>query len=144
MMSSSQRTLMQTKGVVIGRILIGLLFFSSGLSMLLMQSPSGVASYFETLSLPLPAILAWVVIVFKILAGGMLIIGKRVGLAAAGLAIFTLLTILIAHRSFEDVNLFKNLAIVGGLLYVMAFGAGSWSSPKTAATPENNTPQPSL
>jgi putative oxidoreductase len=127
MLSESQRVCMQTKGVVIGRVLMGLLFLVSGLGMLFMQTPAGVAGFFASLSLPMPAILAWVVIVFKIVAGGLLVVGKRVGAAAAALAVFTFLTILIAHRDPNDVNLFKNLAIIGGLMYVMAFGAGKWS-----------------
>jgi putative oxidoreductase len=127
MLSDSQRQLLQTKGVVLGRVLLGLLFFSSGLSMLFMQGPAGVAGYFESLNLPIPALLAWLVIIFKITAGGALMIGKCVGKTAGALAVFTLLTILIAHRSFEDLNLFKNLAIAGGLLYAMAFGGGNWS-----------------
>ena len=127
MLSVSQRECMQTKGVVVGRILMGLLFLVSGLGMLFMQTPAGVAGFFASLSLPMPAILAWVVIIFKIVAGGLLVVGKRVGAAAAALAVFTFLTILIAHRDPNDVNLFKNLAIIGGLMYVMAFGAGKWS-----------------
>lgn len=130
MLSDAQRTMLQTKGIVIGRILMGLLFFTSGLGMLLTQTPAGVTGYFESLGLPLPMVLAWLVIILKIVAGGLLIIGKRVGLAAAALAVFTLLTVLIAHFSLEDGQLFKNLAIIGGLMYVIAFGGGTWNTPK--------------
>jgi uncharacterized membrane protein YphA (DoxX/SURF4 family) len=35
-----------------------------------------------------------------------------------------LLATLIAHTDINDINLFKNLAIIGGLLYVLAYGAG--------------------
>lgn len=120
--------MVQTKGVVVGRVLMGLLFLSSGLGMLFMQGPAGVAGYFDSLGLPMPVIVAWLVIILKIVAGGLLVIGKKVGAAAGALILFTLGTILIAHLDLEDVNLFKNLAIVGGLLYAMAFGAGQWSS----------------
>ncbi len=72
-------------------------------------------------------ILVWLVILLKLVAGGAVIIGKRVGLASAALIIFTFLTILIAHRSFEDVNMFKNLAIIGSLLLLMAYGPGGYS-----------------
>ncbi|HMO77765.1 MAG TPA: DoxX family protein [Candidatus Paceibacterota bacterium] len=128
MLSNSQRELLQTKGVVVGRVLMGLLFLVSGLGMYFMQTPAGAAGYFATLSLPVPLVLAWLVIILKVVAGGALVIGRNVGCAAGALIVFTVLTILIAHRSFEDVNLFKNLAIIGGLLYVAAFGAGRWSS----------------
>ena len=124
MLSSSQRDFIQTKGVVIGRVLIGLLFLSGGLSMLFMQGPAGVAGYFGSLGLPMPVVLAWLVIILKIVAGGMVVIGRNVGLASGALIVFTFLTILIAHLDPTDTQLFKNLAIIGGLLYVMAFGAG--------------------
>ena len=126
-LTPSQRMLLQTKGVVVGRVLMGALFFSSGLSMLFTQTPAGVAMYFDSLGLPMAALLAWVVIALKIVAGGALILGKHVGMAALALAAFTLGTIVIAHLDLEDMNLWKNLAIVGGLLYAAAFGAGSWS-----------------
>ncbi len=130
MMSEAKRVFVQTKGVVIGRVLMGLLFFGSGLGMLL-GGPANSAAYFESVGLPFAGILVWVVIVLKIGAGGAVIIGKNVGQAAALLAAFTFLTILVAHRDFNDPGMFKNLAIIGGLLYVMAFGAGHWTSPKT-------------
>lgn len=128
MLSSSQRELIQTKGVVIGRVLIGLLFLSGGLSMLLMQGPAGVADYFGSLGLPMPVVVAWLVIILKIVAGGMIVIGRNVGLASAALIVFTIGTIFVAHFDLADTQLFKNLAIVGGLLYVMAFGAGNLNS----------------
>jgi len=130
MMSEAKRVFVQTKGIVIGRILIGLLFFGSGLGML-MSGPANTAAYFESIGLPLAGILVWLVIVLKIVAGGAIIIGKHVGQAAALLAAFTFLTILVAHRDPSDPGMFKNLAIIGGLLYVMGYGAGQWSSPKT-------------
>ncbi len=63
-------------------------------------------------------------IAVKILAGGALMLGYRTGLAAALLLGFTALTILFAHLNPDDINLWKNLAIIGGLLYAMAYGPG--------------------
>lgn len=135
MLTEPQRDLMRDKGTMLGRVLIGLLFFSSGLSMLLVNGPGNTAMFFESMGIPLVGIIVWLVIVLKIVAGGAIMIGKRVGLASASLIIFTLLTIVIAHRDFADINLFKNLAIVGGLLYLMAYGpCGS----NTRLAPVNN------
>jgi len=130
MMSDAKGVFVQTKGVVVGRVLRGLLFFGSGLGMLI-NGPTGAAAYFESVGLPLAGILVWAVIILKIVAGGAIIIGRNVGQAAAALAVFTFLTILVAHRDFNDPGMFKNLAIIGGFLYMMAYGAGHWSSPKT-------------
>lgn len=126
MLTAPQRDLVRDKGTILARVLIGLLFFVSGMS-ILFQGPENVAGFYENLGLPMASILVWLVILLKLVAGGAVIVGKRVGLAAAALIIFTFLTILIAHRSFEDINMFKNLAIIGGLLLLMAHGPGGYS-----------------
>ncbi len=124
MLTEPQRDLVRDKGTMLGRILIGLLFFSSGLNILLINGTTGTTMFYESLGIPLAGIVVWLVIIIKVVAGGAIIIGKRVGMASASLIIFTLLTIVIAHRDLGDINLFKNLAIVGGLLYLMAYGPG--------------------
>jgi putative oxidoreductase len=123
MLSNEQRDLMRTKGTMLGRILIGLLFFFSGLGIVI-DGPMNTAMYFANLGIPLATLAVWPVIIIKLGAGGALIAGYRVGVAAGLLILFTLLATLIAHMDINDVNLFKNLAIVGGLMYVMAYGAG--------------------
>jgi putative oxidoreductase len=124
MFSEPQRDLLRDKGTKFGRFLIGLLFVGSALTMLFISGPTVTANYFANLGLPYPALLVWPVIVLKIVAGTMVIFGKRVGLASMILIAFTILATVVAHRSFQDVNLFKNLAIVGALLYLVAFGPG--------------------
>lgn len=123
MLSDGQRETLRTKGTMLGRMLIGLLFFFSGLGIII-NGPENTVAYFKILGMPLASLAVWPVIILKIGAGAMLIAGFRVGVAAGALIIFTLLATLIAHMDINDVNLFKNLAIVGGLLYVMAYGAG--------------------
>jgi putative oxidoreductase len=131
MLSESQRVCVQTKGVVIGRVLMGLLFLVSGASMFLGEGgPSAMAGYYTMVGLPMAGLLVWLVATLKVVAGGMLIIGRNVGCAAGALAVFTLLATLLAHRDIADpmqlTNALKNLAIVGGFLYIIAFGAGKW------------------
>lgn len=123
MLSDGQRQTMRTHGTMLGRMLIGLLFFWSGISIII-GGPANTAMYFASVGVPLASLAVWPVIALKLAAGGALIAGYRVGIAAGALIIFTLLATLFAHVNIEDVNLFKNLAIVGGLLYVMAYGAG--------------------
>ncbi len=130
MLSDSHRSCMQTKGVVIGRVLIGLLFFVSGLGMLT-GGPAGTTAYFTSLGIPLAGLVVWLVIILKIAAGGAIVIGKRVGLAAFTLIAFTALATIIGHfglgenAEFDMIGVTKNLAIIGGLLYMIAYGAGS-------------------
>ncbi len=125
MLSEPQRDLVRDKGTVFGRVLIGLLFFASGLSMLLVSGPAGSAMFMESMGVPLAGIVVWLVMAAKIGAGGAIILGKRVGLAAAVLIGFTVLATLVAHVSpFDEISVLKNLAIIGGLLYLMAYGPG--------------------
>lgn len=125
MMSESQRIMMRTHGTLVGRALIGVLFLLAGYAKLTGDGGvGGFAGGLEGMGLPLAALLAWVVVAIEILGGAALILGYRVGLAAASLAVFSLLTVVVVHNNMEDPMLFKNLAIMGGLLYVLAYGPG--------------------
>jgi putative oxidoreductase len=127
MIKESHLEIVRTHGSKFGRVLIGLLFLVSGLLMLTVQGPAAVGGYFASLGIPMAGLVAWAVIVLKIVAGGAIVIGKRTTEAAAALIIFTLIATLLGHMSVETdpmfpIGLLKNLAIVGGLLYLMAFG----------------------
>jgi len=133
MLNDSQRKMVQTKGVVIGRILIGFLFFMAGVGMITAEGgPASMVGYYTSVGLPMAGVVVWLVAILKIAADRMLVIGRNVGCAAGLLAAFTLLATLLAHREVADpmelMQALKNLAIVGGLMYVAAFGAGRWSS----------------
>lgn len=114
---------LQSTGTLVGRFLLALLFVSSGVNMLL-GGIGNTAAYFDSLGLPIAGILALLVVALKIGAGGAMMLGIKTEEAAAALFVFTALTILIAHLSLEDMSFWKNLSIMGGLLYVMAYGAG--------------------
>lgn len=125
MMSESQRAMMRTHGTLLGRVLLGLLFLLAGYNKLTGDGGvSGFADMLTTMGMPVAMLLAWVVVLVEIVGGAALILGYRVGCAAGALAIFTFLTVVIVHGSMDDPMLFKNLAIMGGLLYVLAYGAG--------------------
>ncbi|MCA9354767.1 MAG: DoxX family protein [Candidatus Kaiserbacteria bacterium] len=115
--------MLRTNGVLAGRFLLALLFVSSGVNMLL-GGVGNTAMYFDSMGIPMATVAAVVIIALKIGAGLCLMLGVKVEEAALALFIFTGLTILIAHRDTADMNLWKNLSIMGGMLYVMAYGAG--------------------
>ena len=127
MIKDSHLEIVRTKGSKLGRVLMGLLFFVSGVG-ILMNGPAMTGAYFDSLGIPLAGLMAWLVMILKIVAGGAIMLGKRVTEAAAALIIFTLAATLVAHMDFADpmqlTQALKNLAIVGGLLYLMAFGPG--------------------
>jgi len=60
-----------------------------------------------------------------------LLLGYRTRAVAAILFLFTLVTAALFHNHFADQNqfihFFKNVAIAGGLLNVVAFGGGRFS-----------------
>lgn len=138
-MLESYKPMLRTTGTLVGRFLLALLFVSSGVNMLL-GGIGNTAMYFDSVGVPMASIMAVVVIALKIGAGGALMLGYKAEEAAAALFIFTALTIYIAHMDPQDMNLWKNLSIMGGLLYVMAYGPGEgWTmGGKKAAMPSQN------
>ena len=113
-----------------GRLFIGLPFLVSGLSKL--------AAYGATIdvimasNLPLPPPLAYAGSVTVELGCGLLMIaGYQARIAAAVLALFCLATAVFFHTNFADPNqtfhFIKNLIMAGGLLQIVAFGAGELS-----------------
>lgn len=128
MITETHLEFVRNSGTKLGRFLVGLLFFVSGLSILFISGPAGTVAWFDAIGIPLASITVWLVILVKLVAGGALMIGRYVPHAAAALIIFTLLATAIAHLDFADPTqltaALKNLAIIGGLLYIMAFGPG--------------------
>lgn len=110
-----------------GRILLALIFIIAGLSKI--PAIEGNVGYMQAYGVP--GILIWPTIVVEVLGGLMLAIGFKARWAAGALAIFALLTALIFHTDFANASqmtsFMKNFAIAGGMLYVIAYGAGALS-----------------
>lgn len=113
-------------GPVLGRVLIALLFVISGFGKLM--DPGGTAGYIASKGLPLSQVLAWAAIVVELLGGLMLIVGFKTRFTAVVIFLFTIVLTVIFHPWWADpaqkIAFLKNLAIMGGLLYVAAHGAG--------------------
>jgi putative oxidoreductase len=114
---------------LIGRILIGVLFLMAGLSKL--GAPAATQGYIASVGLPAPVAAYGVAVLVEVVGSVLLIVGFQVRIVAAVLAVFTLVTALFFHNNFADQNqmihFLKNVAILGGLLQVAAFGAGKLS-----------------
>ena len=116
-----------------GRILLASIFLISGLMKI--GSYAATAGYMDLTGVP--GELLPVVIAFEVLAAIALVVGWRTRFTALLLAGFTLLSGLVFHSNFADqmqmVMFLKNVAITGGLLLLVANGAGPLSLDRRAA-----------
>jgi putative oxidoreductase len=113
----------------IGRILLAAIFVISGLGKLF--APEATIGYIASTGLPF-ATLGYAIAIAVELGGGLaLAFGFKTRIVAAGLALFSIVTGLVFHHAIGDQNqlihLLKNFAMAGGLLQVVAFGAGAYS-----------------
>jgi putative oxidoreductase len=114
---------------LIGRMLLAAIFLVSGFSKLM--APSLTIGYIASLGLPAP-ILGYIgSMTLELVAGTLLIVGYRTRYVAALLAVYSIVTALIFHHALGDQNqmfhFLKDLAMSGGLLQLVAFGAGAYS-----------------
>ena len=116
------------------RLLFAQLFIISGIGKI--GGFAGTAAFMAGVGLPAAKILLVLTIAIEIGGGLMLIAGWQVRWAATALCGFTFLTAILIHQFWasdmasmlSQMNHFmKNLAIMGGMLYVMAYGAGPLS-----------------
>ena len=124
---------------LVGRILIGLIFLVAGVRKVM--GFAGAVAYLAKLGFPAPEVMAVIAIVIEIGGSILLIVGWRTRWAAWLLVLFVVVAAFAAHRFWEisdagqfynQMNHFlKNVAIVGGLLYVATFGPGSASVDKS-------------
>lgn len=120
----SVEKVLRAHGAMVGRMLIGLLFVFSGVG-IVNGGIEGFAGMIEMKGIMLPVLVAWLVVAIKLVAGIALMVGYQTRYAALALIVFTLAATLLYHMDMQDINLFKNLAIVGGLLYVYVYGPGA-------------------
>lgn len=113
----------------IGRVLLATIFVFSGIGKLL--APAATIGYIASSGLPFAGLALAVAITVELGGGLMLALGVKTRLVAAGLAAFSIVTGLAFHNAIGDQNqlihLLKNFAMAGGLLQVVAFGAGAYS-----------------
>jgi putative oxidoreductase len=114
---------------LIGRIFIAAIFLVSGFSKL--TAPGATIGYIGSLGLPAPLIGYLGSMALELLGSVMLIVGYRTRLVAALLAVYSIITALIFHHALGDQNqmfhFLKNVAMAGGLMQVVAYGAGALS-----------------
>jgi putative oxidoreductase len=112
-----------------GRLMIGLPFAMSGLSKLAAIGPT--TEMIRAAGLPLPSMALTLSVAIEVGGGLLLVAGFKARIVAAVLALFSLATALSFHSNFADQNqmihFLKNVMMAGGLLQIVAFGAGALS-----------------
>ncbi len=137
---------LHTIGPLAGRLLIAYIFIVAGWGKI--AGFEGTVGYIESVGLPLPAVAAVVAIIVELGGGLMLAVGYKARWAASALALFTLVTAFAFHNywamppeqvQMQSIMFMKNLAIAGGLLYILVHGSGPLSLERTARAADDHT-----
>ncbi len=111
---------------LIARILMAYIFIIAGWGKL--TAYGATAGYMEAMGVPAALLPLTILVEF---GGGLaLLFGFQARFAAFGLAIFSILTAFLFHTAddqAQQINFMKNLAMSGGLFYLMLHGAGRFS-----------------
>lgn len=119
---------------LVGRVLLAYLFIPAGIGKL--TGFAGTVGYITSVGMPAPTLAAGVAAIVEIVGGFALLLGFGTRVAALVLALFTLVASLFFHaywsvpadqRMIQALFFDKNLAVIGGLLTLAAWGAGAWS-----------------
>ena len=131
-------TNVQNTAALVGRILLVLMFLTSGFGKV--TGFEGTVGYIASKHLPLPQVGAIIAILCELGAGILLLVGFKARWAALVLAIFTLAAGILFHdywnadaaaKMGQQINFWKNVSITGGMLMVFAFGPGRYSVDKS-------------
>ena len=115
----------------LGRVGLAAIFLWSGYGKLVHMD--GTLGYMKAFGVPAPELLIWPALLAELIGGAMLLVGLKARWAALALIAFTLPATFIFHAYWgvpadqvmnAQVHFMKNLAILGGLLTVVAHGAG--------------------
>lgn len=121
-----------------GRVLMALLFAYFGY--LKLMNFGGSVGYFTKWEFPMPQVAAVLAVIFELGGGLLLIIGWKTRWVAWGLLVYTVIATAVAHRFWtyeaaqafnQTSHFFKNVSIIGGLLYIAGVGPGRLSVDKS-------------
>ncbi len=128
---------MERYGPLVGRILLAAIFLMSGLNKILHSQAT--QQYMASAGMPATGLLLVGAIVFELAGAVLLVVGWKTRIGAWLLIIFLVPTTLIFHTHLSDQNqvihFMKNLSMLGGLLYVAAYGPGPLSIEQKGVAP---------
>ena len=126
--------LMKQYGPLLGRILLSAIFILAGINKI--TGFGSTALYMTSKGLPMTELLLILTIIIELGGGILLLIGWQARWAAAAIFLFMVPVTLIFHpfwimdgqeATTQYHKFMKNLAIMGGMMYVMVYGSGPFS-----------------
>ncbi|MDA8382623.1 MAG: DoxX family protein [Betaproteobacteria bacterium] len=133
-MSALDSSPLRNEVLAASRVLIALLFLIFGWEKL--TNFSGTLQYMEQVGAPMPYLATLVAIVMEFFVGIAIVLGLYTRPLALLLALYTFGTAVIGHHywtmtgmaRFEgEINFYKNISIIGGLLALYVSGPGRYS-----------------
>ena len=133
----TDKSALNHSALLFGRIFMALVFIVFGVRSIM--GFAGSVGYFTKLGFPSPEAMVILAIIIQLVAGIALFIGWKARWAAWLLVAYVVIATVTAHRYWEYdaaqyvaqmTNFFKNLAIIGGLLYSAVLGPGRYSVDK--------------
>ena len=124
-------------GPLVGRVLLALIFIIAGFGKI--TGFEGTVGYMQAYNVPMTQVLAVLAIIVELGGGLMIAVGWKARWAAAAIFIFVLIASFIFHAfwavpadqaQLQNIMFMKNLAIMGGMLYVIVYGSGPLSVDK--------------
>lgn len=123
--------------LLIGRLCVAALFLPAGIGK--MGNVAGFAASLAGKGVPMPDLMAYVVILVEVGGSLLLILGLLPRLTAILLIGFTIVATATSHLFWtipdagaaagQQIHFFKNVGIIGGLLFYFAAGAGAFAVP---------------
>ena len=116
-------------GPLVGRVLLALIFIIAGWNKI--TGFEGTAGYMASKGLPMTEVLLLLTILIELGGGLLILIGWQARWAALAIFLFLIPVSVIFHPFWanpEEFNsFFKNLAIMGGMAYIVSHGPGPLS-----------------
>lgn len=118
----------------LSRILIALIFVLAGFAKL--GAIGATSAHMASRGIPYPNVLVWGAVALELGGGLMLMAGLYTRAVALALGLYTLALALLFHDYWamppaemreQHAAFFEHVSMVGGMLYVVAFGAGAYS-----------------
>ncbi len=117
---------MKDYALLLGRLFLAAIFIYSGFRDI--GNFDKVAERMANAGMPLPGLFLVGAIFLKLVGGFLMVLGIWSRTGALMLIVFLIPTTLIFHTNFAEqtqiTQFFKNLGLIGGLLFVWAFGPG--------------------